>query len=358
MKKLLLSLLIASSSFVSAQVLQSDDFEGLNLGDVGTNLTGVTPGQGGWFTANAAGGTNGSNSNYQIISLDGDPNGQSLQLTGSNAATGTRFMWKDGLIDSWAGRTQDNDIIEVEFDFNPLGASTSLNGFRVYIYSDDTPALVLAGIGIASNAVVNSVNYSNMVQGFGHWTSTPGTGTYSFGLGATAATQIVLTENTWVRLGFSFNTVTGEIKWKGPDFNVTFNGNVNFPVITAGKQPGEMDFVVAAGTGNVVADEALFDNFVMRASSTDTLLGTDEVVSRANAFSVYPNPANDFVKVSSYDYSINKVEMTDINGRVVKTISNNSNEIQIDFSDLSQGVYVMRITSSEGVSATKKIVKQ
>ncbi|MGV3696919.1 T9SS type A sorting domain-containing protein [Flavobacterium sp.] len=356
MKKLLLALFISSTSFVGAQVLQSENFETMTVGNVGTDLTGVTPGQNGWYTGNATGGTNGNNSNYQVVAVGGTQ-GNALQITGSNAATGTRFMWKDGMVDAWAGRTAGNDIIEVEFDFNPLAASTSLNGFRVYIYSDETTAKVLAGMGVATNATVSAVSYANVVQGFAYWTSTPGTGTYSFGLGPNATTPAVLMPSEWVRLGFSFNNATGEVKWKGPDIDAAFTGTTPFPVVTVGLNPGEVDFLGTTGTGNTVADSSMFDNLVVRASATDTLLGT-ETISRANAFSAYPNPTKDFVTVSSYDYSVNTIQITDINGRTVKTMTNDSNNAQVDLSGLSQGVYMMKISSNDGVSTTKKIIKQ
>jgi hypothetical protein len=358
MKKLLLLLLISSSSFLTAQVLQADDFQALTVGNIGTDLTGVAPGQGNWLTFNAAGGTNGSNDNYQIVNAGGT-NVNALQLTGSNAATGTRYLWKDGLVTSWAGRTSGNDIIEVEFDFNPSVASTSNNSFRLYIYSDEASPKVLAGIGIATNAVVSTVSYANVVTGFGHWTSTPGTGTYSFGLGADAATPITLAASTWVRMGFSFNKTTGEIKWKGPGFDAAFTGNApTFPVVTAGLNPGEFDFLVVAGTSNTVADVAMFDNLVVRASATNTLLGTEEV-SRTNAFSIYPNPASNLVNVSSTELLIRNIELTDINGRVVKKITNDDTaSTQVDLTDLAKGVYLLKITSNDGFTSTKKIIKE
>jgi len=78
----------------------------------------------------------------------------------------------------------------------------------------------------------------------------------------------------------------------------------------------------------------------------------------ANRFSVYPNPSNSLVTINNtLNALINNVQITDLNGRVVKT--NNyasSTEIQVNISDLSAGVYMMSINSDQG-SVTKKIVK-
>jgi hypothetical protein len=347
MKKTLLFLTFISFSFGFAQVLQSEDFNSLNVGNVGTDINGATPGQGGWLTFG------GSNTDYQIVA---ETSGSSLRISGSSTATGTRFMWKDGLDLAWASRTSGNEIIEVEFNFNPSSNSTSLNGFRVYIYSNEATPKVLAGIGIAKNATVGGVPYQNVVQGFAYWTSTPGTGTYSFGLGPDANTPITLTANTWVRLGFSFNKTTGEIIWKGPGFNATFTGNATFPTVTNGIDPGELDFVITAGTGNTLAGLGFFDNLISRASATDTLLSIDSVGISDSSFAIYPNPTSNLLNISNNNnFDIKNISITDINGRVVK--NQVGSLTQINVSDLNAGVYFITIEAAEG-KTTKKFIKE
>jgi Secretion system C-terminal sorting domain len=76
-----------------------------------------------------------------------------------------------------------------------------------------------------------------------------------------------------------------------------------------------------------------------------------------NSFSISPNPANDFVTISSKNSAINKIDLTDINGRIVKTaIVGDLIETTVNISDLASGVYMIKIASAEGV-ATKKIIK-
>lgn len=355
MKKTLLLLALAASSFTIAQTLQSENFNSLTVGNIGTNIAGAEAGQGDFKTQIGTGGTNGNNDSFQIV-VAGGTNGNAFKMTGSNAATGSRFMWKEGLDLAWANRTAGNDIIEIEFDFNSSVASTSLNGFRLYIYSDEaTSPKVLAGIGIATNAMVDGVSYSNVVSGYGFWTSTPGTGTYSFGLGPDASTPATLPLDTWVKLGFSFNTNTGQIIWKGPGFNSTFTGTTAFPVASEGLSPGEIDFVGVAGTGNAVADISLFDNYLAKASATDTL-GLDTNVAASTSFVLYPNPATTVLNISNAsNLEIKAISVTDINGRVIKNQKGTSAEINV--ADLNAGVYFVTIESNEGVS-TKKFVKE
>jgi hypothetical protein len=77
----------------------------------------------------------------------------------------------------------------------------------------------------------------------------------------------------------------------------------------------------------------------------------------ASSFSIYPNPANNYVTISNTtDALLNAAEVVDLNGRVVKTqkIANVS-EAEINVSDLAKGVYMMNISTDRG-SLTKKLV--
>jgi hypothetical protein len=77
-----------------------------------------------------------------------------------------------------------------------------------------------------------------------------------------------------------------------------------------------------------------------------------------NNLSVYPNPASNVITVSnSANAVIKTIEMTDLNGRVVKTLNVNANEGQISVIDLATGVYMMKINTDQG-TAVKKIVKE
>lgn len=70
--------------------------------------------------------------------------------------------------------------------------------------------------------------------------------------------------------------------------------------------------------------------------------------------SVYPNPAKDLLNVT-YDKNIERAEIYDVYGRLVKTFTTVGNTINI--SDLSTGVYMINFTTEDGV-CVKKIVKE
>ncbi|MGH2667429.1 T9SS type A sorting domain-containing protein [Flavobacterium sp.] len=89
---------------------------------------------------------------------------------------------------------------------------------------------------------------------------------------------------------------------------------------------------------------------------TEVLSTKDFLFSK---IAVYPNPASDFIMISNTsNIEINEVNIVDVNGRTVKLFNPKSDQdVKMNISDLTAGIYFMDINTSEG-SATKKIVKQ
>jgi hypothetical protein len=90
-------------------------------------------------------------------------------------------------------------------------------------------------------------------------------------------------------------------------------------------------------------------------------LGINSISKRAH-LTIMPNPAKDMAWVNVPEGSWKgSWELLDAMGRVVKNINpSSSNQAQlfsIDLSDLSNGVYILRIQDSEGRSAIGRLVK-
>lgn len=346
-KKLLyLCTALGAFSFANAQEFIYDNYTSLTIGNIGTDLTGVTPGQGGYYTYNSAAG--GANSDYQIVA-DIPAQGNVVQITGSATATGTKFLSKD-ITAAWAARTVGNNVINTEIDIYTGAATTSKNTARFYIYNDNG-STVLGGLMLnLETKAISGVAYYDPNNG-----GVNPVGTYSFNLGASNAV-INLPASSWVRIGISYNTATNQVVWKGPGF---YSGVIGAAPATGTNAPGELDLVHTAGTSNVLSATSKYDNLMARASAVENLLGTSDFNSvQANFSNVYPNPVVDYASISLVDAQINAITVMDINGRVVKT--GNSNELlnaKIDLSDLTAGIYLMTINTDKGVS-TEKIVKK
>ncbi|NCA86627.1 MAG: PKD domain-containing protein [Clostridia bacterium] len=102
--------------------------------------------------------------------------------------------------------------------------------------------------------------------------------------------------------------------------------------------------------------------FVDNLSIMGSLVGVDEPMAVPfDITAVYPNPAKDNVTISYYTNTQTqvRVRLSSINGQLVHTSQYNAhsgnNTLTLDVSQLPQGVYVMTVESSNGLT-TKKII--
>jgi len=85
------------------------------------------------------------------------------------------------------------------------------------------------------------------------------------------------------------------------------------------------------------------------------ITGLDEIES--TQAKIFPNPFGNYISVSS-SVIINQVELVNVTGAVVKTISSiEANVFELNTEELSAGIYFLRMNSDKG-TLLKKIVKQ
>lgn len=91
-------------------------------------------------------------------------------------------------------------------------------------------------------------------------------------------------------------------------------------------------------------------------SFTNSVMSTDE--NEFKDFKMYPNPVSDILTIETTE-PFNSIKIYDINGRVLKTISNfsNENEQQINIADLAKGLYLIEI-QSDAKKHTQKFIKK
>ncbi|MCK5815996.1 MAG: CotH kinase family protein [Flavobacteriaceae bacterium] len=85
-------------------------------------------------------------------------------------------------------------------------------------------------------------------------------------------------------------------------------------------------------------------------------LSVDEV-NIVNNILLYPNPANESINIFSEKHLLNSVKITDITGRIIKTIHNiDNNGLNINIFDLINGVYFITINADKVYRA--KFIKE
>jgi hypothetical protein len=96
------------------------------------------------------------------------------------------------------------------------------------------------------------------------------------------------------------------------------------------------------------------DNNLASSWVASTTALNNEVFNISNSI-IYPNPTNQYVTISS-PLTIYRIECFNIDGKIVKSIQVNSNEVQMDLSEFTSGIYFVKSYNEKGVQ-TNKLIK-
>ncbi|MBR4787574.1 MAG: fibronectin type III domain-containing protein [Bacteroidales bacterium] len=83
----------------------------------------------------------------------------------------------------------------------------------------------------------------------------------------------------------------------------------------------------------------------------------DGIAGYEQAISLYPNPNNGQFTVNSEQGTVNRVQIYDVYGKLLKTVEVNGNMAELDVRELTAGMYFVRINTEKGV-VTKSFVKK
>lgn len=83
---------------------------------------------------------------------------------------------------------------------------------------------------------------------------------------------------------------------------------------------------------------------------------SNQAFTDENSFSVFPNPTRHDITISARN-KISKVEVYDVNGRIILKITANSDTMTLDIEKLSKGIYMLKVTTDQG-NSTQKIIKE
>lgn len=140
--------------------------------------------------------------------------------------------------------------------------------------------------------------------------------------------------------------------------------NTNFPV-TAPTASGMYDSLFgttgtyAAGTPNTTQSTTAlasgsYTGYLSYAELSPTL-GTGEILSNTKSIKLYPNPFTEVLNISDAS-NVKNVLVTDIAGRLVKTIANPGKELHLG--ELKQGLYLVTLEMIDGSKQTIKTIKK
>jgi hypothetical protein len=139
--------------------------------------------------------------------------------------------------------------------------------------------------------------------------------------------------------------------WLDPSNN-PISGNID----TASNIPGNFNYDYIVTNGVCPADTATV--LVVVDGSCDFTAGIESLTGK---FAVYPNPSSDVINIENgLDIAIDAIELLDMSGRVVFVAQKGTfnNELaQVHISNLTTGVYTLKLTSGEQVF-TNRIIKQ
>jgi hypothetical protein len=83
-----------------------------------------------------------------------------------------------------------------------------------------------------------------------------------------------------------------------------------------------------------------------------TALGIDQINNNSTLL-IYPNPAKNLISINYTGFK--KIDILDLNGRTIKTVSTSDKSISI--SDINRGEYIINIYSENKLIATQKFFK-
>lgn len=113
---------------------------------------------------------------------------------------------------------------------------------------------------------------------------------------------------------------------------------------------------IATGTGALAGFASA--RWVMTVTGQNADLGTTEVINSRD-LQIYPNPVKDVLRFKfGNNLKSEGIDIFDMNGRVITSISNSKNVNEVNLSSYTKGTYILKVKASDGKLYTQKIVKE
>ena len=346
MKKqvLFVATLLFATQLTTAQVLYSENFDNLTLGNVGTDFTGATPGQGGWHTLSQSSEIPSENSNnyFKIVTEPG--RGKVLELA-ATPGKGQTFLQIRGLDALWSNRNPSNNILKIEIDFytgdqfSDGGTGIPVQGALLALKPNDN-------FQLPSNDVVGSLGHYPDRKSITYFTASS---TYYT---TPNQSKRFINLQTWKKLVYYLDFQNKRIYFVIPSNNFFCEALLDSNTIVKSFLLKNSNWIGIQAT----IPAYRYDNLVISAVNTAPL-STQDFISEK--FNLYPNPSKNVVNITNTEnIAIEKITVYDVNGKLIDTkIFNKQSKVQLDVDAFAAGTYLLHIETTEG-TAVKKVVKK
>jgi hypothetical protein len=162
-----------------------------------------------------------------------------------------------------------------------------------------------------------------------------------------ATNDIVVVSNTYYKSLTGDNTAVDAAALKLDTTNWVI---VNAAGAVADATPATNGAVIGGAldmTNSIYIDSIIFD-------TTAPVLGTNDFKQGSNMISLYPNPAQEVLNVTSAN-SITNIEVYDLLGKKVATNNNTKN---VNVAALGKGFYIVKVVHENGSVVAKQFIKE
>ena len=213
----------------------------------------------------------------------------------------------------------------------------------------------VAGVGTPFNPIqtytITDTDYKTYDFDLSNWSSGYQYPELNFGVKdtwlATPATyaqnEIVIVSNTYYKSLTGDNSAVDAAALKLDTTNWGICDSTGAVVPATGAVVGAA-LDINPSTNSVYIDSIVFDN----------TLGSADFGNTKNTISLYPNPANDVLNISSSN-SITKIEVFDMQGR---NVASNNNASNVNVAALGKGVYIVKVVQENGSVIAKQFIKE
>ncbi len=178
-----------------------------------------------------------------------------------------------------------------------------------------------------------ATTYTCYIKNVSTATITSGT-KYAVGIGTVNSSNQFTPFGNPIAKTFSADLAVGDSVMTSQSFSIGFPEGMN------------QQALLCMSVYTVVGTSATFQGASCRAY---TLYNTvTEIEKAAASLSVYPNPATEVINFDIDYNKASKVEIMDITGRLIETVSFNLNNAQVNVRNYNAGIYLYKVSNSEG----------